>query len=89
MRRCILFAGRVQGVGFRATTAALARSFPVAGYVRNLPDGRVEVVVEGVESALTQFLATVRREFAGYIRDVHESPSVPASGGFAAFEIRH
>ncbi|MGC4004296.1 MAG: acylphosphatase [Pirellulales bacterium] len=43
----VLYSGRVQGVGFRASTAAIAEGFAVGGYVRNLPDGRVEAVVEG------------------------------------------
>ena len=47
VRRRVYFSGRVQGVGFRFTCQSLARGFEVAGYVRNLPDGRVELVAEG------------------------------------------
>jgi acylphosphatase len=48
MRRLTVhFAGRVQGVGFRATTRHLAAAFAVSGYVQNLPDRRVRLVVEG------------------------------------------
>ena len=46
-RRIVHYTGRVQGVGFRFTTCRLAESFAVAGRVKNLPDGRVRVVVEG------------------------------------------
>jgi acylphosphatase len=44
--------GQVQGVGFRWFVARHARSLGLAGYARNLPDGRVEVVVSGPEEAL-------------------------------------
>ena len=43
-RMQIFFSGTVQGVGFRFTAERLARRFPVTGFVRNLEDGRVEVV---------------------------------------------
>ena len=45
--RLVLFSGRVQGVGFRYTACHIARHFTVTGYVRNLPDGRVELLAEG------------------------------------------
>ena len=47
-RRTILFFGEVQGVGFRYTAVQLSRDLRLGGTVRNLPDGRVEMVVEGV-----------------------------------------
>src|SRR6187455_864933 len=46
-RRRVWYEGRVQGVGFRYTARGLAGGFPVSGYVRNLDDGRVELVAEG------------------------------------------
>ena len=49
-RRHAWFRGTVQGVGFRFTTRRLADRRRVGGFVRNLPDGRVEVVVEGPEA---------------------------------------
>jgi acylphosphatase len=69
-RRRVWYDGRVQGVGFRATARSLAGGFPVAGYVRNLPDGRVELVVEGEAAAVASFLDAVDREMGPYIRDV-------------------
>ena len=54
------FSGSVQGVGFRYTTERIARHFEVTGYVRNLPDGRVEVFAEGGEQTLKDFLAALR-----------------------------
>ncbi len=48
MRLRVLFAGRVQGVGFRATTCELARGYQLTGCVRNLADGRVELEAQGI-----------------------------------------
>ncbi len=54
------FAGRVQGVGFRYTTVNVARSYAVAGYVMNLPDGRVKMIAEGEKKELQAFLTAVQ-----------------------------
>ena len=53
--------GRVQGVGYRATTIDEARRLGLAGWVRNRVDGRVEVLAEGVEAKLNLFLAYLHR----------------------------
>jgi acylphosphatase len=52
LRAHVWVRGRVQGVFFRATTAHLARERQLAGWVRNLPDGRVEAVFEGPPEAV-------------------------------------
>lgn len=58
MKRVHLFvAGRVQGVFFRAHTRDLAQRLGLTGFVRNLPDGRVEVVAEGPEEKLQELIA--------------------------------
>lgn len=87
IRRRVLFHGRVQGVGFRYTTASIARRHPVVGFVRNLPDGSVELVAEATPSVLDQFLADIALEIAGKIRQqvVHEASRDEM---FAGFEIR-
>ena len=87
IRRRVLFRGRVQGVGFRYTTASIARRHPVIGFVRNLPDGSVELVAEANAVPLDQFLADISSEFAGNIRqqEVHE---VVRDEKFTGFEIR-
>ncbi len=84
----VLYAGRVQGVGFRYSTRAVACGYEVAGYVRNLPDGRVELVAEGNEEELQAFLDGIDASHLGsYIR----SRTVnwrEATGEFKGFEIR-
>lgn len=52
----MLISGRVQGVFFRANAQEVAQRLGLAGYVRNLPDGRVEVVAEGEEEALRRLI---------------------------------
>jgi acylphosphatase len=87
-RREVLYSGRVQGVGFRYTARQLAVEFDVTGFVRNLTDGRVQVVVEGQCSEIERYLGTLREQLSGYIRDA-ASDIRPATGEFAAFEVRY
>ena len=60
-RRRVHYAGRVQGVGFRFTAQRLAQGFDVCGYVRNLPDARVEVYAIGTPDQLANLRATLQR----------------------------
>ncbi|MBU1863412.1 MAG: acylphosphatase [Candidatus Omnitrophica bacterium] len=55
----VYFEGHVQGVGFRFTVEHYARSYNVTGFVKNLPDGRVELVIEGEEEELKRFLDVI------------------------------
>ncbi len=55
-RAHIWVSGRVQGVWYRATARDVAQRLGLAGWVRNLPDGRVEIVAEGDETALQEFI---------------------------------
>ncbi len=57
----LLVSGRVQGVAFRQSTVDEARRLGVAGWVKNLPDGRVEAVVEGERSRVEALVAWCRR----------------------------
>ena len=61
----VLFSGRVQGVGFRYTACRIASSFGVMGFVRNLMTGDVEVVAEGSEQELVDFLDEIRGSHLG------------------------
>jgi len=86
IRRTLHYTGHVQAVGFRYTTQGLAARFAVTGFVRNLPDGRVELVVEGAEPELDRFSQAVHAAMQGYIRKV-SSRDEPATGEFTAFRI--
>ena len=79
--------GRVQGVGFRFVTRQIASALTVKGYVRNLPDGRVQLVAEGEKLDLDQLLARIREKMQGYVEAVTDETTA-ATGEFAAFEIR-
>jgi acylphosphatase len=88
-QRChVFFSGHVQGVGFRYTTAAIARKFDVSGFVRNCPDGRVELVAEGPPQELDAFLREVRERLFNHIRK-ECCDTQPATGEFTGFDIRH
>ena len=83
----IIYRGRVQGVGFRYTTASIARQYPVNGYVRNLSDGTVELRVEGPRGFVEPFLRDIATAFEGNISDStveNATPDEPLQG----FEIR-
>ncbi len=86
LRRTARFTGRVQGVGFRYTTKHLAADFDVAGFVRNLPDGRVELVAEGNPGELDRFLDAIERTMGSNIRETQATDS-PAGGEFSDFSI--
>ena len=69
-RMCIFYSGHVQGVGFRYTAKTVAAGFEVTGSVRNLPDGRVELIAEGARAELEVFRAAIRDAgLSGLIRD--------------------
>lgn len=76
----VFYSGRVHGVGFRFTAEALARSLKVNGWVRNLGDGRVELLAEGEEAALKDFLTSLAEEMSGYIIDAETSWEEPTGG---------
>lgn len=85
-RSTIIFTGTVQGVGFRYTTANLARRFDVTGWVRNEPDGSVKCVIEGEQAELDRFIAAIQEAMRGCIRDT-SIQSGPATGEFRDFSI--
>ena len=85
--RLIHFSGIVQGVGFRFTVRRLAERFDMTGYVKNLPDGRVELVVEGPPDRIDAFVQAISERMGHYIRQVNQQVSAP-TGQFTDFEIR-
>ncbi len=88
-RRRVVFSGRVQGVGFRYTCQSLARGFDVAGFVRNLPDGRVELVVEGHGQEVDHFLSAILEEMNSYIETVDTAYEPLGASPISGFTIRH
>ncbi|MHC2070696.1 acylphosphatase [Bremerella sp. T1] len=87
-RMHVVFSGHVQGVGFRQTTTQIAKSFPVVGWVKNLPSGNVELVAEGSKSACSDFLAAIRDRMFEYINDLDCQWS-DSSGELETFEIHY
>lgn len=87
-RRRIIFSGRVQGVGFRATTSWVARGFDVAGHVRNLPDGTVEVVAEADPGEIDRFVEAVRERMSDFVRGVDSAPLAPGGPPLSGFRVR-
>ena len=87
IRRTSLFSGRVQGVGFRYTVQDVAGNYDVRGYVRNLPDGRVELVAEGDAAEIGRFLDRIGEKMEGFIKSRSDFDS-PATREFEDFSIR-
>lgn len=83
----IHYSGRVQGVGFRYTAKTVATGFEITGTIRNLPDGRVELVAEGRRDELDAFRAALQDAgLAGFIRDEEVFWAEPENK-FRGFEI--
>jgi acylphosphatase len=83
----IIYSGRVQGVGFRYTAKTVAAGFEIAGTVRNLADGRVELIAEGARGELEAFRDAIRGAgLAGFIRD-ERVDWADAKNEFRNFEI--
>ena len=83
----IYYSGRVQGVGFRYTIAEIVKHNPVDGYVRNLPDGRVELLVQGTLSQIQPVLEAIAERFRGKIDGV-DRQELADEEDLRGFEIR-
>ena len=87
----ILVEGRVQGVGYRAFVQHSARESGINGFVRNLLDGRVEILCECEEGVLNDFLRKLELKsegFAGIHVEKITVEKTPAKDRFSSFEIR-
>ena len=86
-RKHVYYSGKVQGIGFRATAQHLASGFGLAGFVHNMPDGRVEMIVEGAAEKIGPFLEAILREMGHKIRDIDIVAEPPGEPHFDGFEI--
>jgi len=73
----IIFSGRVQGVGFRFTARRIAVRYELSGFVRNLPNGTVEMFAQGCADDIDRCLRDINESFAGYIRDAKIEDALP------------
>ena len=87
--RHVFYEGRVQGVGFRYSVRQIATGFDVTGWVRNLPDGRVDFSPPETPAEVTDFLQAIRdSDLASFIRN-ETIDEVPPPSGLRGFEIVH
>lgn len=84
---CHIFSGRVQGVGFRYQAFQVAKGFEVTGYVKNLPDGRVQLEAEGAEAEVEAFVAELQDQLSHYVRHA-EKRSARQKRKFFDFTIK-
>jgi len=83
----VYFSGRVQGVGFRYTALQVAKEFEVAGWVKNLADGRVQLEAEGELPAVKAYITALEERMHGYIRKTERQTDKRAAQ-FVGFNIR-
>jgi acylphosphatase len=87
--RRYLVSGRVQGVGFRYFVQDAAVREGVSGYVRNLPDGRVEALVEGEADAVTRVERAIRSGPGGARVEFVDVDALEPSGAYRSFRVTH
>jgi acylphosphatase len=83
----VFYSGNVQGVGFRYSAKTVATGFEVAGTVRNLSDGRVELIVEGAKDELEAFRQAIRDSGLGHFIQREAVSWGDAQNEFRGFEI--
>ena len=84
----IIFKGRVQGVGFRYTTHRVASRYDLSGFVRNLPDGSVEALLQGTAPNIQACLNDLKDTFGGYLRDINTTDQ-PVNPQYHDFRITY
>ncbi len=84
----IFYSGTVQGIGFRFTVQRFAKELDLTGWVKNLKDGRVEILVEGKKEPIEELVKNLNRYFEGYIQD-HSETYAPSEGNFKDFQIAY
>ncbi|MFZ2278558.1 MAG: acylphosphatase [Prosthecobacter sp.] len=84
----VLYSGRVQGVGFRYSTKRIASGFDVTGWVKNLPDGRVELLAQSLEAdELDAFLEDIQQSSLGSHIKQREVQPIAAEPNLRGFSI--
>ena len=86
-RMQVFYSGRVQGVGFRYTVKSVANGFEVTGTVRNLADGRVELIAEGSKDELDGFRQAIRESGLEHFIEKDDVSWADAKNEFRGFEI--
>jgi acylphosphatase len=82
----IIFKGNVQGVGFRYTSQRTANRHQLTGYVRNMPDGSVEMLAQGQPQDVEDCINDIQNSFGGYIRQTKIN-EVPLNPRYSSFSI--
>jgi acylphosphatase len=84
----VLYEGRVQGVGFRFSVKEIAQGYEVAGWVRNLIDGRVQLEVQGEQDEVEAFLQAVQQSHLSSLISRYTIQEAPRLEGVKGFQIR-
>ena len=82
----IIFVGRVQGVGFRFTALDIANRYKLTGLVRNVPDGTVEMIAQGLSGDIDDCIRDIKEAFEGYIRET-KTEEIPPDPQYTNFKI--
>lgn len=82
----IIFTGRVQGVGFRFTAFHTANRYKLTGFVRNSPDGTVEMLAQGFSKDIDDCIREIKKSFPGYLRET-KIEEVPQNPQYTDFKI--
>jgi acylphosphatase len=84
--KIITFTGRVQGVGFRFTARRAAQRRQLTGYVRNIPNGSVEMIAQGRDEEIDDCIQDIKEYFSGYIKEA-KIEEIPFDSKYTDFEI--
>jgi acylphosphatase len=82
--KSIIFTGRVQGVGFRFTARRAANRRQLTGFVRNVPNGTVEMLAQGCSEDIDDCIQDLKEYFSGYLKEtrIEEIPPDPKHTDF-------
>ncbi len=84
--KSIIFTGRVQGVGFRFTARRAANRRQLTGFVRNVPDGTVEMLAQGRSEDIDDCIQDLKEYFAGYLKETRIE-EIPPDPRYTDFQI--